>query len=124
MFSSKNFETDSGNVEFSFSKNGIDLGTAFVVNKRDLDAYLEKLNAECANVEDKAECLIFFPHVLTKNIVFEMNFGQRVSLIGDEPFAPIKADFRLIQKLPIENRICNEISNTKKQNEVMNYTYT
>ncbi len=26
--------------------------------------------------------LIFFPHVLTKNIVFEMNFGQRVSLIG------------------------------------------
>ena len=31
---------------------------------------------------------LFFPHVLTKNIVFEVNFGQRVSLIGDEPFAP------------------------------------
>ena len=114
----KNFDTASGSVEFSFSKNGIDLGTAFVVPKKDLDDFLEKLNSEAANSEDKQDNLIFFPHVLTKNVVFEMNFGQRVSLIGDEPFAPIKSDFRLIQKLPIENRFFNEIPKDKKDNEV------
>jgi hypothetical protein len=42
---------------------------------------------------------IFFPHALSKNFVFEFNFGQRVSLIGDEPFAPIKTEFTFIQKL-------------------------
>ncbi len=104
----KNFHETTGDLEISFSKNGIDLGEAFVVPKKDLDDYLKKLNAEAANAEHQQECLIFFPHVLTKNIVFEMNFGQRVSLIGDEPFAPIKSDFKLIQKLPIESRFSNE----------------
>lgn len=45
-----------------------------------------------------------------------MNFGQRVSLIGDEPFAPIKSDFLLIQKIPIEQRFCSDIS-IKSQTE-------
>ena len=113
----KNFHENTGDVEFSFSKNGIDLGVAFVVLKKDLDNHLKKLNSEAANLENHQESLIFFPHVLTKNVVFEMNFGQRVSLIGDEPFAPIKSDFKLIQKIPIENRFSNEIF-LKKENEV------
>jgi hypothetical protein len=46
-----------------------------------------------------------------------MNFGQRVSLIGDEPFAPIKSDFKLIQKLPIESRFSNEFP-IKREAEV------
>lgn len=60
------------------------------------------------------ELAAFFPHVLTKNVVFEVNFGQRVSLIGDEPFAPIKSGFELIQKIPLETRFCNEPRKTNK----------
>lgn len=43
-----------------------------------------------------------------------MNFGQRVSLIGDEPFAPIKSDYLLIQKIPIEKRTCSDTSQKKE----------
>lgn len=51
--------------------------------------------------------------------MFEMNFGQRVSLIGDEPFAPIKSGFELMQKIPLEMRYRNaERILNKKEYEV------
>jgi len=76
------------------------MGIAFKACRKELSEYVK-------NAFSKTQ-FIFFPHVLTKNVVFETNFGQRVSLIGDEPFAPIKADFQLIQKLPLELRVHNE----------------
>jgi hypothetical protein len=71
------------------------LGTAFKVDRIKLNEYLN----------ESEEKLVLFPHVLSKNVVFEMNFGQRVSYIGDEPFAPIKSGFQLIQKQPLEQRV-------------------
>ena len=101
------------------------MGLAFKVDKSDLIESHEKefVNKKAFNIdlirteeEQKARdesiktpSIVLFPHVLTKNIVFEMNFGQRVSLIGDEPFAPIKNEFLLIQKIPIDKRFCSDI---------------
>jgi heterogeneous nuclear ribonucleoprotein U-like protein 1 len=85
------YKNDNKHLQISFSKNGIDLGVAF-----DL-----KLNELLLSTSTS----FFYPHVLSKNIVFEMNFGQRVSLIGDEPFAPIKSGFELIQKVDPQKRI-------------------
>jgi hypothetical protein len=76
----------------------------------------EELKAHEAS--PKTPSIILFPHVLTKNIVFEMNFGQRVSLIGDEPFAPIKADYLLIQKVPIAKRFCSDLPEKDQPAEV------
>lgn len=100
------------------------MGLAFTIDKTDLIESYEKeflhkktLNADLVRTEEEMKqtencsdkSIILFPHVLTKNIVFEMNFGQRVSLIGDEPFAPIKPGYFLIQKIPIENRYCTDM---------------
>lgn len=106
------FESLKNHVIISFSKNGLDLGTAFKINVKDIRDYSRKIYDE--------ENFVFFPHVLSKNIVFEMNFGQRVSLIGDEPFAPIKSSFELIQKLPLEKRFSNTVvSKNKKDYQVV-----
>ncbi len=73
--------------------------------------------------QQKTHLSTFFPHVLSRNIVFEMNFGQRVSLIGDEPFAPIKSGFELIQKISLDKRVSNgPRSQNKKDYEVVNLT--
>ena len=85
----KDFETDPAKIQFSFSKNGTDMGIVFVTSKTDFYASCQN---EFKYQENK---FLFFPHVLSKNIVFEMNFGQRVSLIGDEPFAPSKNLFEI-----------------------------
>lgn len=82
-------------------------------NKKKFNIDLEK--EEGQKIEQSSKSLIFFPHVLSKNMVFEMNFGQRVSLIGDEPFAPIKNGYQLIQKIPIERRFCSEISRKSRE---------
>jgi heterogeneous nuclear ribonucleoprotein U-like protein 1 len=82
------------------------MGVAFKVSRKELNEYVQSAYSKTQ--------FIFFPHVLTKNVVFETNFGQRVSLIGDEPFAPIKADFQLIQKLPLELRVHNERKSKSK----------
>ena len=97
------FQSES--IAISFSKNGIDLGQAFFINKNDLK---KSYDAEFVVKPDNSSFDLFFPHVISKNIVFEMNFGQRVSLIGDEPFAPIKPGFTLIQKVPSEQRTCSD----------------
>ena len=66
-------------------------------------------------LNDQNEKPIFFPHVLSKNVVFEVNFGQRVSLLGDEPFAPIKQEYELIQKIPLDLRVRGELAPKSKQ---------
>ena len=54
------------NINISFTKNGQDYGQAFEINK--------------TNNNDENR-LIFYPHILVKNIKFECNFGQLVSQI-------------------------------------------
>lgn len=91
------FETDQENILIAFSKNGHDLGEAFKVSRNELREYFK----------NNHDTFVFYPHVLTRNIVYEVNFGQRVSFLGDEPFAPIKTGFELIKKVPIEKRFKN-----------------
>lgn len=75
-----NFET--GEVELSFSKNGEDLGVAFRISKESLG--------------DRA----LLPHVLCKNCVIELNFGQK-----EEPFFPPPEEFVFIHAVPVEERV-------------------
>ncbi|XP_011848969.1 PREDICTED: heterogeneous nuclear ribonucleoprotein U-like protein 2 [Mandrillus leucophaeus] len=75
-----NFETEE--VELSFSKNGEDLGVAFWINKESL--------------ADRA----LLPHVLCKNCVVELNFGQK-----EEPFFPPPEEFVFIHAVPVEERV-------------------
>ena len=111
------FESDPKKIIFSFSKNGIDLGTAYIIDKNDLETFY---NSEFTVKLSETRHDVFFPHVLSKNIVFEMNYGQRVSVIGEEPFAPIKTEFSFIQKIPIEQRFCSDtILKHRKNSEIL-----
>uniref|UniRef100_G3UFW8 Heteroous nuclear ribonucleoprotein U like 2 n=1 Tax=Loxodonta africana TaxID=9785 RepID=G3UFW8_LOXAF len=80
-----NFETEE--VELSFSKNGEDLGVAFRINKESL--------------ADRA----LLPHVLCKNCVVELNFGQK-----EEPFFPPPEEFVFIHAVPVEERVRTAVS--------------
>jgi hypothetical protein len=51
-------------IRISFTKNGQDYGQAFEIDK--------------TTITDENR-LIFYPHILVKNIQFECNFGQLVS---------------------------------------------
>lgn len=75
-----NFETEE--IELSFSKNGEDLGVAFRINKDSL--------------VDRA----LLPHVLCKNCVVELNFGQK-----EEPFFPPPEEFVFIHTVPVEELV-------------------
>ncbi|CAM4697546.1 unnamed protein product [Lepidochelys kempii] len=75
-----NFESEE--VELSFSKNGEDLGVAFRISKESLT--------------DRA----LLPHVLCKNCVVELNFGQK-----EEPFFPIPEEYVFIHAIPVEDRV-------------------
>ncbi|XP_063287370.1 heterogeneous nuclear ribonucleoprotein U-like protein 1 isoform X3 [Pelobates fuscus] len=75
------FET-RGDVEMSFSKNGLPLGVAFRVRKETLGN-----NA-------------LFPHVLVKNCSVEFNFGQR-----PEPFCSMTPGFTFLQQVPPIERV-------------------
>uniref|UniRef100_A0A5F8HG47 Heteroous nuclear ribonucleoprotein U like 2 n=1 Tax=Monodelphis domestica TaxID=13616 RepID=A0A5F8HG47_MONDO len=75
-----NFKSEE--VELSFSKNGDDLGIAFRVSK-------ESLNERA-----------LLPHVLCKNCVVELNFGQK-----EEPFFPSAEEFVFIHAVPVEDRV-------------------
>ncbi|XP_004646794.1 heterogeneous nuclear ribonucleoprotein U-like protein 2 [Octodon degus] len=75
-----NFETEE--IELSFSKNGDDLGVAFRISKDSL--------------ADRA----LLPHVLCKNCVVELNFGQK-----EEPFFPPPEEFVFIHAVPVEERV-------------------
>lgn len=76
----QNFEAEE--VELSFSKNGEDLGVAFRISKESL--------------ADRA----LLPHVLCKNCVVELNFGQK-----EEPFFPPPEEFVFIHAVPVEERV-------------------
>lgn len=58
---------DEEEVYFSFAKNGDDLGVCFQEQKSKLDGQA------------------MFPHILTKNTSFEVNFGARVSKKNKQP---------------------------------------
>uniref|UniRef100_A0A8C2UII5 Heteroous nuclear ribonucleoprotein U like 2 n=1 Tax=Chinchilla lanigera TaxID=34839 RepID=A0A8C2UII5_CHILA len=75
-----NFESEE--IELSFSKNGEDLGVAFRINKDSL--------------ADRA----LLPHVLCKNCVVELNFGQK-----EEPFFSPPEEFVFIHAVPVEERV-------------------
>ncbi|XP_060614254.2 heterogeneous nuclear ribonucleoprotein U-like protein 2 isoform X2 [Anolis sagrei] len=73
---------ESSDVELSFSKNGEDLGVAFCISKEVLG--------------DR----VLLPHVLCKNCVVELNFGQK-----EEPFFPVPEDYIFIHAVPVEDRV-------------------
>ncbi|XP_076359616.1 uncharacterized protein LOC143252002 isoform X7 [Tachypleus tridentatus] len=76
---------DSNKVEISFAKNGVYQGMAYMVSKEDLGD------------------IALFPHILTKNCSFEVNFGQMES-----QFFPLPngyEDYTFISRVPIENRV-------------------
>ncbi|XP_004874450.1 heterogeneous nuclear ribonucleoprotein U-like protein 2 [Heterocephalus glaber] len=75
-----NFEAEE--VELSFSKNAEDLGVAFRITKDSL--------------ADRA----LLPHVLCRNCVVELNFGQK-----EEPFFPPPGEFVFIHTVPVEERV-------------------
>ncbi|XP_055927077.1 heterogeneous nuclear ribonucleoprotein U-like protein 1 [Argiope bruennichi] len=75
---------DGDQVQLGFAKNGKFLGWAYKINKSEL----------------KGKAL--FPHVLTKNTAFEVNFGQK-----EKPYFPLPdvvKDYIFIGCLPLEQR--------------------
>lgn len=101
------YETDAKHILIGFCKNGHDMGLAFEVAKSELVASIDASNTD-------ADLLTFYPHILTRNIVYEVNFGARMSVLGDEPFAPIRNGFELIQKLPLDKRFKNAVAPAEK----------
>jgi len=83
------FESDPKTI--SYSKNGEDLGMCF---------------DDLSTLEDRA----LFPHVLTKNTEFEVNFGQRT-----EPFFPLKEGFSFITDVELDDRVRGPLPPAKKE---------
>lgn len=72
--------SDSG-ASISYAVNEEFLGEAFSITEDDL----------------KGKALA--PHILTKNVRFEVNFGQT------EPFVPVREGYTFIGQVPIEETI-------------------
>lgn len=83
------FSDEEGLVRFSFAKNGQDLGQAFEFDRRTLPE----------NTDDAAR-LTFYPHLLVKNVKFECNFGQLVSVTICLHSHRIPLDLISTRKLP------------------------
>lgn len=83
-------DSDPGSI--SFSKNGKDLGECFTVDKSKLG--------------EKA----LFPHILTKNISFEVHFGAK-----EEPWFPLKEGYVFIDKVDVEERVRGTLQPEKKE---------
>lgn len=86
------FDQDPADIFISFAKNGDDLGVCFPVKKSDLEE------------------VALFPHVLTKNVAFECNFGAL-----EEPWFPLKEEFTFIGKVPLEERVRGTEPPAKKE---------
>ncbi|CAN7994225.1 unnamed protein product [Ixodes pacificus] len=87
-------DMDSDPVRMSFAKNGKDLGVAFQVAK--------------ATLAGQA----LFPHVLSKNCSFEVNFGQK-----EAPWFPLpKAyqDYSFLGCVPLDERLRGVLGPKKK----------
>ncbi len=76
----------------SFTKNGVDLGTCFEVEKESLAG------------------AALFPHVLSKNCELQLNFGQL-----EEPFFPLKEGFEFVGKVAEEERVRGTLPPEKKE---------
>ncbi|CAG5117941.1 unnamed protein product [Candidula unifasciata] len=89
------FEGDA--IVISYSKNGEDLGTCFEIEKE--------------TIGDNA----LFPHMMTKNVEFECNFGAR-----EGPYFPLKDGFKFLEEVPLEERVRgNTPPATKEECEVI-----
>lgn len=86
------FDQDPADIFISFAKNGDDLGVCFPIKKSDLEE------------------VALFPHVLTKNVAFECNFGAL-----EEPWFPLKEEFTFIGKVPLEERVRGTEPPAKKE---------
>ncbi|EEC00990.1 E1b-55kD-associated protein, putative, partial [Ixodes scapularis] len=87
-------DMDSDPVRMSFAKNGKDLGVAFEVAKATLGGQA------------------LFPHVLSKNCSFEVNFGQK-----EAPWFPLpKAyqDYSFLGCVPLDERLRGVLGPKKK----------
>lgn len=86
------FDQDPSDIFISFAKNGDDLGVCFPVKKSDMEE------------------VALFPHVLTKNVAFECNFGAL-----EEPWFPLKEEYTFIGKVPLEERVRGTEPPAKKE---------
>lgn len=89
MFFSQNF--DSNRIEISYTLNGEYQGVAYNIDHEEL----------------KGQPL--FPHILSKNCSFEVNFGNR------EPWTQILPDFTNVGEVAIEKRIAGPKRPEKKE---------
>ncbi|ELU18138.1 hypothetical protein CAPTEDRAFT_184820 [Capitella teleta] len=76
----------------TFMKNGVWLGVA------------ENLH----QIKTASKMHALFPHILSKNCRFEVNFGQR------EPYFPPPSGFTFIEHLPLEERVRGMLSPARK----------
>lgn len=84
-------DMESDPKTISYSKNGEDLGTCF---------------DDLVSVEENA----LFPHVLTKNTKFEVNFGQK-----EEPHFPLKEGYTMISAVELDERVRGPLPPGKKE---------
>ncbi|GFQ73559.1 heterogeneous nuclear ribonucleoprotein U-like protein 1 [Trichonephila clavata] len=88
-------DMDSEPAQLGFAKNGKFLGWAYRPNKSELEGQA------------------LFPHVLTKNVSFEVNFGQK-----EQPFCPLPddlQDFCFIGCLPLQQRVSGTRAPKRKE---------
>lgn len=88
-------DMDSEIVQIGFAKNGKFLGWAYKINRSDL----------------KGQAL--FPHILAKNVSFEVNFGQK-----EKPFSSLPDElkcFYFIGCLPFQQRITGTRAPRRKE---------
>ena len=71
------FESEPENVSISFAKNGESLGQAFSVPKADLNG--------------KA----LFPHISSRNVKFEVNFGKNKDDSAKDNFFPKPEEYKM-----------------------------
>ncbi|CAF4891892.1 unnamed protein product, partial [Rotaria sp. Silwood1] len=83
-----NNDDDNNKIYISFTKNGQDLGQAFELDKTNFSN----------NIDENR--LIFYPHILVKNIKFECNFGQL-----ETSWSEIKNNYIFPQNIPLNERI-------------------
>jgi heterogeneous nuclear ribonucleoprotein U-like protein 1 len=74
-------------VELSFSVNGVPQGVAFYLTR-------EELNGRA-----------LFPHILTKNCRFEVNFGQK-----EDPWFPPTEGYEWASEIPLDKRLRGAIA--------------